>query len=78
MLACVDVSTKLAAYLKRNHLSHRAFAAKAGVPHLHPMVGLWAKGKHLPGLESAFAIEAGTDGEIPATYWLALKRRIHG
>jgi transcriptional regulator with XRE-family HTH domain len=69
------VSTKLAAYLKRNKLSHRAFAARVGVPHLHPMVGLWARGKRFPGLETAFAIEKGTSGEIPASYWAALSRR---
>lgn len=70
--------TKLAAYLGKKKLSHRAFAAMAGIPHLHPMVGLWAKGRHLPGLETAFAIERGTDGEIPASYWLTLRKRRAG
>lgn len=67
------VATKLASYLRRKKLSHRAFARAAGIPHLHPMVGLWCKGRHLPGLDTAFAIERGTDGEIPASYWLALR-----
>jgi transcriptional regulator with XRE-family HTH domain len=75
VLAFPAVSTKLAAYLKRNHLSHRAFAARVGLPHLHPMVGLWAKGSRSPGLETAFAIEKGTAGEIPASYWAALRSR---
>jgi transcriptional regulator with XRE-family HTH domain len=69
------VSTKLAAYLKRNHLSHRAFAARVGLPHLHPMVGLWAKGSRFPGIETAFVIEKGTGGEIPASYWSALAQK---
>jgi transcriptional regulator with XRE-family HTH domain len=68
-------TTRLAAYLKRNKLSHRAFAAQVGLPHLHPMVGLWAKGSRFPGLETAFAIEKGTDGEIPAAYWASLGKR---
>jgi transcriptional regulator with XRE-family HTH domain len=69
------VSTKLAAYLKRNHLSHRAFAARVGLPHLHPMVGLWAKGSRYPGIETACLIEKGTGGEIAVSYWAGLKGR---
>jgi hypothetical protein len=67
------VRTKLAGYLERSHLSHRAFAAKAGIRHLHPMVGLWARGKARPGLAPAFAIERATDGEIPASYWMTVE-----
>lgn len=69
MLASGLVRTKLADYLDRTHTAHRAFAKKAGIPHLHPMIGLWARGKARPGLAPAFAIERATEGEIPADYW---------
>jgi hypothetical protein len=66
--------TKLGEYLKRERLSHRAFAVRAGFPHLHPMVGLWARGKRIPGLDTAFAIERATGGKVPAAYWSARKQ----
>jgi hypothetical protein len=69
VLASGLVRTKLADYLAAAHLSHRAFAQKAGIPHLHPMVCLWARGKARPGLVPALAIEEATKGEIPASYW---------
>lgn len=67
--------TRLAVYLKRTGTSHRAFATRAGIPRLHPMIGLWARGVRLPGLVAAHKIEAATDGEIPASYWVRLKVR---
>jgi hypothetical protein len=67
--------TKLGQYLKRNRLSHRAFARAAGIPHLHPMVGLWARGVRFPGRDTALAVETATRGEVPASYWGGLKRR---
>jgi hypothetical protein len=81
VLASVPVNTeskptKLAAWLDRTGMSHRAFAKKAGIPKLHPMVGLWAKGRHLPGLVTAFAIERGTEGAIPVSYWLRLRKQV--
>lgn len=66
--------TKLAAYLAKKKESHRAFAARAGFAHLHPMVGLWARGVRFPDVEHAFAIESATVGEVPASHWAALKR----
>lgn len=73
MLASGLVRTKLADYLDRTHTAHRAFAKKAGIPHLHPMIGLWARGKARPGLDPAFAIERATDGEVPASYWTTVE-----
>lgn len=75
MLASAAVKTKLASYLDKHSISHREFAAKAGIAHLHPMVSLWARGMGAPGLDNALAIERATDGEVPATYWGTLRRR---
>lgn len=76
MLASRLVRTRLATYLDRSKLSHRAFAEKAGIPHLHPMISQWAAGKRWPGLDAAVAIEEATDGAVPASYWRDLKRRV--
>jgi hypothetical protein len=70
-----DKETKLGTYLRRQGLSHRVFAARAGVPHLHPMVGLWAKGTRFPSIPTAMAIETATGGEVTVSYWGGLKRR---
>lgn len=70
--------TKLAAYLSRKDESHRAFADRAGIPHLHPMISQWASGKRFPGLEAALAIETATEGEVPARYWLKLSKSVRG
>ena len=68
--------TKLAAYLDRTKISHRALAAKAGIPHLHPMISQWASAKRLPGLDAAVGLEEATGGEVPASYWRKLRRLI--
>jgi hypothetical protein len=67
------VKTRLATYLDRKKLSHRKFAQLAGIPKLHPMITLWARGISTPGLDSAFAIERATEGAIPASYWLTIR-----
>jgi DNA-binding transcriptional regulator YdaS (Cro superfamily) len=72
------VRTKLSVYLARHKMSHRAFADKAGIPHLHPMISQWAAARRWPGLAAAVGIERATGGEIPASYWLDLKRRVEG
>lgn len=67
--------TKLSRYLSRTKESHRAFASRAGIPHLHPMISQWAAAKRWPGLEAAVGMERATEGEVPAAYWTDLKRR---
>lgn len=76
MLAFAIVRTKLSEYLARTKISHRALAEKAGIPHLHPMISQWAKGQRWPGLAAAVGLERATGGEIPASYWLDLKRGV--
>lgn len=68
--------TKLSDYLARTGISHRAFAEQAGIPHLHPMISQWAAAKRWPQLAAAVGIERATDGEIPAAYWLDLRRAV--
>ena len=69
------METKLAVFLKDHSLSHRAFAKRAGLDDLHPMVSLWARGLARPSLETAVAIEKATDGAIPTAYWLSVPSR---
>lgn len=68
--------TKLSVYLARTKESHRKFAARAGIPHLHPMISQWAAGKRWPGFAAAVLMERATKGEIPADYWFDLRRRV--
>ena len=67
------MSTRLKTYLKKHKLTHRAFAAQAGFPALHPMVSLWARGLRRPGGWNAIRIEKATGGKIPASYWLTVE-----
>ena len=76
MLALRAVRTKLAVYLSRTPITHRALAAKAGIPHLHPMISQWAAGKRWPGLEAAVGLERATGGAVPASYWPDLRKRL--
>lgn len=68
--------TKLSDYLARTGISHRAFAAQADIPHLHPMVSQWAAAKRWPGRDAVVGIERATAGEIPASYWTDLRRAV--
>lgn len=70
------VRTKLHHYLTARHESHRAFAERAGIGYLHPMVSQWASAKVFPGLAPALAIEKATGGEVPASYWVELRNRL--
>jgi transcriptional regulator with XRE-family HTH domain len=64
---------RLRKYLTQNSLTHERFAAAAGVS--IPMVSLWLSGHRRPNLQSAFKLEAATDGFIRATDWLPNPKR---
>lgn len=60
--------TLLAEYLARHDMRQAEFSRRTGIP--PPMINQYASGERRPGLANALAIEAATDGEIPASYWV--------
>lgn len=69
-------TNRLLAYLRRNKESHRAFAERAKIRHLHPMVSQWANDRRFPGLAPALAMEEATGGDVPASYWPDRKKEL--
>lgn len=69
------MATPLGAYLAKHGIEQHEFARSSGLP--APLISMWLSGKRSPGLDSAFAIERATGGEVPATAWLTPAARVH-
>lgn len=59
---------KLAAYLSASMTSQRAFAQELGIH--QSVVSRFLSGAAQPSLETAFRIEAITEGAVPASCWI--------
>lgn len=59
---------KLQAYLEKNRLSTREFAAKIGVN--NTQVWRWATGRSVPGIADAEKVKDGTGGKVKPTDFL--------
>lgn len=70
------MDTPLGAYLRKHGIEQGEFARLSGLP--QPMISMWLSGKRSPGLESAFAIEKATGGEVPASAWVGLAAKPNG
>lgn len=63
----------LAAWMKRNRLTQEACGDRLGFSGV--AVSLWLSGDRRPNTDSAFRIEEGTGGEVPASSWRKSARR---
>lgn len=62
------------AWLERSGVSQSDVARSLGAT--RQLVSLWRKGKVIPGLYYALAIEAMSGGEVEATSWITHEQRL--
>lgn len=64
-----DPAERLARYLRKHGMTQAAFARKAGIT--EAQVSRLLSKKRRPSNDTAHAIEAATDSEVPAKAWVS-------
>lgn len=67
MRAVLRPATKLAAYLSRHKIEQAEFSRRSSIR--REVLWHYVSGDRRPGLKNALAIEAASDGAVPASYW---------
>ena len=69
----IDIPMKLADWLKRKNLSHRAFAKRIGRP--QPTISRYVSGERIPNTDMMGLIYKATGGAVSANDFYDLVRR---